>query len=124
LAASIATRHRATRSSGSSQSVGSSATIDETRLVHGSSSSPVLIDTGTIARNGCAGRASRRSRNSRSAPAQTAITTSFTVPPVASLSAFTLSSAVERIANRRFGPTLRFHGVGGAGVNGIATLRS
>ena len=124
FAACIAARHRCTRSTGSSQSVGSSATIDDTRFVHGSSSMPVRIETGTIARSGSAGSASWRSRYSRSAPAHTAITTSLTVPPVASLSALMFDSAVVRIANRRCGPTLLFQGVGGAGVIGIATLRS
>ena len=92
-----------------------------TRLVHGSSSSPVRIDTGTIARNGASGSASWRSRYSRSAPAQIAITTSLTVQPVASFSALMLASAVDRIANRRCGVTARLNGVGGAGDKGMRT---
>ena len=62
LAACIASRQRATRINGSGSSVGSSATSADTRLVHGSSSLPVRIDTGTIARSGRSGRASWRSR--------------------------------------------------------------
>ena len=45
LAACIAARQRATRSSGSATSVGSSATSPETRFVHGSVSLPVRIET-------------------------------------------------------------------------------
>ena len=52
LARSIASRHAPTRSSGSAQWVGRSTTSPDTRFVHGSSSSPVRIDTGTIARSG------------------------------------------------------------------------
>ena len=114
LASFIATLQRATRSSGSSQSVGSSATIPDTRFVHGSASSPVRIETGTIARSGASGSASCSIRYSRSAPAQIAITTSLTVPPVASFSRLMLASFECRIAKRRCGPTLLFHGVGGA----------
>ena len=55
---SIASRHAARRSSGSARCVGRSTTRLETRFVHGSSSSPVRIDTGTIARSGRSGRAS------------------------------------------------------------------
>ena len=62
LAACIASRQRATRSSGSGSSVGSSATSADTRFVHGSASLPVRIDTGTIARSGRSGSASWRSR--------------------------------------------------------------
>ena len=62
LAASIASRHRATRSSGSGSFVGRSTVSPDTRFVHGSSSSPVRIDTGTIARSGASGSASWRSR--------------------------------------------------------------
>ena len=92
-----------------------------TRLVHGSSSSPVRIDTGTIARNGASGSASWRSRYSRSAPVQIAMTTSLTVQPLASFSALMLPRAVDRIANRRCGVTARLNGVGGAGDSGIRT---
>ncbi len=93
----------------------------DTRFVQGSSSSPVRIDTGTIARNGLSGSASWWSRYSRSAPAQIAITMSLTVQPVASLSALMFSSEVERIAKRRCGVIAWFHGVGGAGVIGRLT---
>ena len=95
--------------------------IDDTRFVHGSSSRPVRTDTGTIARSGSSGNASWCSRYSRNAPAQIAITTSLTVPPVASLRRLMLASDSERMANRRSGPTLLFQGVAGAAVSGIVT---
>ena len=57
LASSIASRHRATRSSGSARWVGRSTTRPDTRFVHVSSSSPVRMDTGTIARSGRSGSA-------------------------------------------------------------------
>ena len=82
------------------------------------------MDTGTIARSGSAGNASWRIRYSRSAPAQIAMTTSFTVPPVASFSALMLLSATVRMANRRCGPIRLFQGVGGAGVTGSTTRLS
>ncbi len=121
FAAFIASWHRITRSSGSAQFVGSSAMMLDTRFVQGSSSSPVRIDTGTIARNGLSGSASWWSRYSRSAPAQIAITMSLTVQPVAVFSALMFSSEVERIAKRRCGEIARFHGVAGAGEIGRLT---
>ena len=121
FAACIASRQRATRSIGSSQYVGSSATIADTRFVHGSSSSPVRIDTGTIARSGSSGRASCSIRYSRNAPVQIAMTTSFSVPPVASFRRLRFESCIDRMAKRRCGVTLLFHGVGGAGVIGRVT---
>src|SRR6202008_3782131 len=120
LAFRIAWLHRATRSSGSAQSVGNSATRPETRLVHGSSSWPVRMDTGTMARSGQSGSASWDSRYWRSPPAQIAITMSFTVPPVAFLSALIFSKDVVRMANRRWPVIDLFHGVGGAWVVGKA----
>ena len=50
-----------------------------------------------------------------------AMTTSFTVPPVASFSRLMLSSDAERMANRRWAVIDRFHGVGGAAVSGRLT---
>ena len=90
----------------------------DTRLVHGSSSSPVRIDTGTIARSGRSGSASWASRYSRSPPAQIAMTMSLTVPPVASLRRLMFSRDVVRMAKRRWPVIVLFHGVGGAGVVG------
>ena len=121
FASFIASWQRRRRSRGSEQLVGMSAMMPPTRLVQGSSSSPVRIDTGTIARSGASGSASCRSRYSRKAPVQIAITTSLTVHPVASFNALMLPSAVERIANRRCGVTARLNGVGGAGDNGMRT---
>src|ERR1700739_2714624 len=106
------------RSIGSAQSVGNSATRPETRLVHGSSSSPVRVDTGTMARSGRSGSASGDSRYWRRPPAQMAITMSFTVPPVAFLSALTFSNDVVRMAKRRWLVIVLFHGGGGACVGG------
>ena len=114
FAASIAARQRATRSIGSAQSVGRSATMPDTRLVHVSSSSPVRMETGTIARSGRSGSASWRSRYSRSAPAEIAMTTSLSVPPVASFSRLRLDSDAERMAKRRWAVIDLFHGVAGA----------
>ena len=59
--------------------VGRSATIADTRFVQGSSSSPVRIDTGTIARRAPSGSASCSIRYSRSAPVQIAMTRGGTV---------------------------------------------
>jgi hypothetical protein len=92
-----------------------------TRFVHGSSSRPVRIDTGTIALSGCSGSASWRSRYSRKAPVQIAMTTSLTVQPVASLSALMFPIDVDRIAKRRCGVIVRLNGVRGAGLSGIRT---
>ena len=65
----------------------------DTRFVHFSVSSPVRIDTGTIATSGTSGRASWSSSHVRSPPAHAAITTSFTVAPSAFLMSLT---SVER----------------------------
>ena len=118
LASSIPARQRATRSSGSAQSVGRSTTKADTRLVHGSSSAPVRIDAGTIARSGRSGSASWASRYSRSAPAQTARTMSLTVAPVASLRRLMFGRDAVRMAKRRWPVIVLFHGVGGAGAIG------
>ena len=83
---------------------------------------PVRIDTGTIARSGASGNASCSIRYSRSAPAHTAITTSLSVPPVASFRRLRLSSDSERIANRRCALTDLFHGVAGAALTGTWTV--
>ena len=53
-----------------------------------------------------------------------AMTTSLSVPPVASLSRLRFSSDVDRIAKRRSGVTDAFHGVGGADVSGNDTRSS
>ena len=55
---------------------------------------------------------------SRSAPAQMAMTTSLTVPPVASFSRLMFASDAERMAKRRWAVIDLFHGVGGAAVSG------
>jgi hypothetical protein len=118
LASSIPARQRATRSSGSWQSVGRSTTRADTRLVHGSSSWPVRMDAGTIARSGRSGSASWANRYSRSAPAQTAMTMSLTVPPVASLRRLMFGRDAVRMAKRRWPVIVLFHGAGGANVTG------
>ena len=124
FATAMASLHSATRSRGSAQLVGRSAMMLDTRLVHGSVSSPVRMLTGTIARSGLSGSASCLIRYSRNAPAQMAITTSLTVPPVAFLSALMFSSDVPRMAKRRCAVIDLFHGVSGAGVNGNWMRRS
>ena len=85
LAPTIASWTWRTRCSGSGSSVGSEAKMLETRFVHFSVSSPVRIDTGTMAMSGWSGSASCFSSQVRSPPAHTAITTSFTVAPSAFL---------------------------------------
>ena len=94
----------------------------DTRLVQSSASSPERIETGTMARSGLSGSASWRSRYSRSAPAEMAMTTSLTVPPVASFNRLMLASDVERMAKRRWAVIDLFHGVGGADDSGNDTL--
>ena len=114
LAPTMASWTRATRWSGSGSSVGSAAKMPETRFVHFSVSSPVRIDTGTMAMSGTSGRASWVSSQVRSPPAQAAITTSFTVAPRAFLMSFTSSSDVERNAKRRWAVMAALNGVRGA----------
>ena len=89
LACCIVSWTAPTRAIGSSRSVGNRASRPETRLVHLSVSSPVRIDTGTMATSGALGSASSSSRYRRSAPAQTAITTSLSVTPRRFLIVFT-----------------------------------
>ena len=80
--------------------------------------------TGTIARSGFSGSASCLMRYSRSAPAQMAMTTSLSVPPVAFLRALRFSNEVPRMAKRRCAVIGLFHGVAGAGVSGSVISRS
>ena len=103
LASTMASCTRATRSNGSGSSVGSVAKMAETRLVHFSVSSPLRIETGTIATSGSSGSSSWSSSHRRSPPAHMAMTTSLTVAPRAFLTSFTAASEVERKANRRWG---------------------
>ena len=62
LACCIVSCTAPTRAIGSATSVGNRASSPETRLVHLSVSSPVRIDTGTMATSGAAGSASCSSR--------------------------------------------------------------
>ena len=96
MAPTIASWTLATRCSASGSSVGSDAKMLETRFVHFSVSSPVRIDTGTMAMSGVSGRASCFSSQVRSPPAQAAITTSFTVAPSAFLMSLMRVSDVDR----------------------------
>jgi hypothetical protein len=73
----------------------------DTRLVHFSTSSPLRIETGTMATSGISGSSSWSSSQRRSPPAHMAMTTSLTVAPRAFLTSFTALSDVERKANRR-----------------------
>jgi len=77
------------------------AIMAETWLPNEPRSASVRTDTGTMARSGSAGSSSWSMSQRRSAPAQMAMTTSFTVTPAAFFTAFTSSS--DSVANTQRG---------------------
>ncbi len=81
--------------------VGMLAKIADTRLVQRSTSSPVRIETGIIETNGTSGNASRSASQPRRAPAQIAMTTSFTVAPMAFFSVLMSDNGTDRAAKVR-----------------------
>ena len=118
LAIAISPCMASSRRRGSGSSVGSTATMADTRFPPAPASLSSRTDTGTMARSGRSGNESWSISQRRSAPAHNVITTSFTVPPSSFFTALIASIGSDPNANRRCGEITPLNTVRGACTDG------